>query len=284
MIVAVAMVVGCGPEAEPPVGESGSGSVGSSSTSEDTTTEPSQSSGEPAPETTSSGSSTGSSSADSTGSTGEVAECPPRELPEDEVWFLTFIQGRVVYPAPAQADCMFDEILGAPDSTDLVLSCSFPDGTNDAMTLHFDLEVDLTGSPLSPGMPLTWTRTTELGGFGWERHSMGLRDVDGALVLGIFQGWEPGDSAGAAAELDPVALELIRGLCEPPCKPLGCVARTAIDVSVAGSEAVRIYDGTTAVAGEDPAFRTYVITAQDGLLGLDAPDSYAEILLIRVSP
>jgi hypothetical protein len=274
----VVAATSCGPEVGPPV--DGTGSAGSSSVTTDAATDPGQSSGELPLETTSSSTSAGTEGSDSTGSTGEATECPPRELPELSGWFHASIDGRAVYPAPEQADCQLDELELAAATTTLQLSCSFPDGSNGAMALRFDLELDLEGVPLSIGMPLRWSRASEVCCGDWDQHAMGLRDADGALVVGVFMGW---DATGeAAAVLAPLELEIAEGLC-PACEPLGCVRRTAVDVAVDGSAAVRIYDGATAVVGDDPAFRTYVVTAQNDVVGIGGgPGNLADTVSLRV--
>jgi hypothetical protein len=285
-VVVAPLVAGCGPGIGPAMEGSATGT--GSATSEAHTTEVDSGSGDVPPQTTSSGTSTTSADIDSTGSsgsTGEVTECPPRELPELGVWFRVSIDGRLVYPEPESAECVLDDVVVVPaTSTELQLSCTFADGTAGVMTLRFELDLALEVAGLSPGMPLFWTRATEVCCNDWEQHSRALRDAGGALMLGIFQGWDPATSEGAAAVLDPIALELVRGLCPPPCKPLGCVARAAVDVAVAGSAAVRIYDGATDVVGADPAFHTLVVVAEEGSQGLDAPDGRVDVLSLRVSP
>jgi hypothetical protein len=284
--VAVAMAAGCGPEVGPPVGGSGSGSdsAGSSSTTEGAATLPGQSTGELPDSTTSPDPSSGSEGVDSTGSTGELAECPPREIPQagnDPVWFRALIGERTIYPAPEQADCVLDEIVAMPARTDFVLSCSFPDGTNDVMTVRFELALDLEGAALSPGMPLTWTRSTAVCCGDFDQHSIGLRDPEGELMLAFFQGWDPVAPAGVTV-LDPVALAIVPEVC-PPCEGSGCRTRMAVDVSV-GEPMARIYDGAIQVLGDDPAFRIHVLEAAETGVIFEGPPHAAEVLAIRLVP
>lgn len=273
------LVAGCGPSLDPPT----HGSEGTAGTSAgEPTTDLGQSSGEPPPSTTGS-STTGSEGVDATGSTAAVVECPPRELPEHDVYAWSLVDGRIEYPAPAQADCMLDDIAVAPGtSTDVSLSCTFADGTSGVMTLRFELELDFTSALLTTGVPLTWARVTETCCLDAEQHAMGLHDADGTLLLGIFQGWDPATSDGVATVLAPLGMALVEEAC-PPCEGASCLQRMAIDASVGGSAAVRIYDGTSDLVDAEPSFLVYVPEAAATGVIFDGPQVNATVVVIRVA-
>ena len=223
---------------------------------------------------------TGSSGSGSeSGSTG-AATCPPRTLPEAEgVWWRVFVNGRSVYPAPAEASCNFGSAASTPEGgTEISFACTFGDDTFGLMVLQSAVELDPL--PLDPDAEVVWSRETMECCQEAERHVMILREANGALVFGVFLGWDPDTPADANA-LDPINVALVRDVCEP-CTTLGCVPRGALGVSVADSEVVRIFDGNTEDVGEEPAFRVTVVSADDGANGIGAPDSHASIVFVRL--
>jgi hypothetical protein len=225
---------------------------------------------------------------DTTASTTDAGDgCPPRTFPSQGL-ALVLVDGRIDYSGPAQAECVFDGVADRPHhdyyASELQLSCTLPDETSVAVAL--ELGVDVDPLPFAPGALLIWERAYEACCIGKaDQFFLSLRDPTGELLLGVFVGFAPAGLRGAEAVLEPISLQQVEGVCMSPCdEPGDCWERGAVDVSVAGSTVVRIFDGTTGTVDGNPPFQAHVVRAWFGYFIVGAPDAWVAVVVNRLQP
>lgn len=155
------------------------------------------------------------------------------------------------------------------------------------MAVALDLGVEIDPLPFAPGALLLWERAYEACCVGKaDQFFLSLRDPTGELLMGVFVGFAPAGLRGAETVLEPISLELVDGVCMAPCDEPShqCRERGAVDVSVAGSTAVRIFDGTVGTVDGDPSFQAHVARARFVFMGLGAPESSGAVVVSRLQP
>jgi hypothetical protein len=275
VVLAIALL-GCGPGGAP--------EPAASTTEGAATTAAADSTG-----SASAGADTGPIDGTSSDTTGVVDECPLRALPHGSgmVWRV-HRDGMWDYYGPSHAECVLDEVMIPPPvagTTQLEMSCTLPDGS--LVALSVSLRVELEVLPFEAGTWLAWERVAEHCCAGKaDQHFLSLRDEAGELRLGLFDGFAPAGLEGAEDVIEPITLDMSIGLCPPEeCEPFGgCTERGAVDLWVAGSGPVRLFDGTVGNVGVDPLFRAYVARAGRSFVGLGAPDLWASVVLTRLTP